>query len=118
MRSIHHKLSLTLIPCFAVLFLAGGAGVYFSVYRSLEQTLDSELIAMVRPIRLFVVGERRPGPGSRPRPGPGHRNRGPRRDPVEAMEGLGKEESGIYYQLWNHHGRIVRKSPSLWRPRI
>lgn len=104
-RSIHRRLSLCILPCFAILWAAGGVAVYVSVQRSLVKTLDTELESLARPIRMSTVLE-----FSR---GPGRRIRGPGRRPFESLAGVGDKDSSTYYQLWDTNGETLRKSPSL-----
>ena len=101
MRSIRQRLLLWLALGMALILLAGGTAIYFSVRAGLLSNMDDELRLACIGARQILAGEKRAA------------KQGGVSKPLRRWESFGEAGSGLYYQMWNPQGLVVERSPSL-----
>lgn len=104
MKSIRRRLILWLLPGFAVLWLAGGATVFFLFRASEFARIDTRMEDLERSVSFIMAAE-----AAKENPASGQ---GSKRRRVRLPE-FDEPGSGYYYAIFTDAGELVKQSPSL-----
>jgi len=109
MKSIKQRLMLWLLAGLVLLWCATGAGIYFSVRRSLYQSIDTALALDARLARFTALGDSNSEDGTA-------RGRGPRLQ--DRLADYHDSQGRSFYQVWNGQGEVSERSESLGDARL